>query len=68
MFTFPKPEFAETILGRQEVAKLLGVTDRTLQNWAARQFGPTPIVIGGAALYSKDQVETFRALATGGAE
>lgn len=65
MLNFPEPEWASHIVPRQEVAVALGVSDRTLSNWASRGFGPQPVAVGGAALYDRAQVEAFRSLAGG---
>jgi phage terminase Nu1 subunit (DNA packaging protein) len=36
---------------RQRLAKLLGVTDRTLARWNARGIGPAKITIGKTVLF-----------------
>lgn len=57
MTKYPIPTL--NVEGRDAVAKRLGVTTRTLANWAQSEYGPRPVRVGGAVLYDVSQVDAF---------
>jgi len=46
----------DNLLTRLEVAKLLGVTPRSLDRWAWRREGPTRFKIGRLTYYDKSDI------------
>jgi predicted DNA-binding transcriptional regulator AlpA len=47
------------MMSRDEFAALLGLTPRTLENWASQGKGPMPVKIGRAVRYKSDEVAAF---------
>ena len=50
---------ATDLLTESEVAELLRVSTRTLQNWRVRGGGPTFLKVGSRVLYSSDGLVSF---------
>ncbi|WP_395001538.1 helix-turn-helix transcriptional regulator [Sphingomonas sp.] len=46
-------------LDRDNAAKLIGITSKTLANWASKGLGPKGFRVGGRAFYWRDEVEAF---------
>lgn len=46
-------------VSRRDAALALGLAPKTLCEWAAKDFGPSPIKIGGRVFYRWSDVETF---------
>jgi len=53
------PEFAPVLI-QKEVAPQLGVTIRTLHNWARQGYGPRPRRIGNTLVYDASAVAAFK--------
>lgn len=49
----------DRLANRAEVAEYLGVSPRTLDDWAYRQSGPTFIKVAGSARYRWSDVEQW---------
>lgn len=47
----PSPELLKDYIPRTEVAKQLGLTERSLKAWHAQRRGPIPVYIGKRAFY-----------------
>lgn len=55
----PKQIALEGYLGRNELARLLGVSARTIDRWHSLRNGPPRIAIGRTILYNLDSVRTW---------
>lgn len=44
---------------RDEAARFLGLSAKTLANWAGRGIGPTSIKVGGRRFYRLSDLEAF---------
>ena len=46
-------------VSRREAAKFLGLSSKTLSEWAGKGQGPSPFKIGGRVFYRLADVEAF---------
>lgn len=53
------PAERPTLLTRAELARLIGVSVRTLENWEKQRFGPRPVRIGRSVRYQSFEVDEF---------
>jgi excisionase family DNA binding protein len=53
------PSPLRTGLTQTEVAKVLGVTRQTLNNWVHKEYGPQPVRDGRHLLYDRAAIEAF---------
>ena len=58
MLNFPGAELPPVFIQREAAARL-GVTPRTMRNWARDGFGPPPRRVGSTTLYDRAAVEAF---------
>lgn len=49
-----------SVLIQKEVAQRLGVSRRTMTNWARQGYGPRPTRIGNTVVYDRFAVEAFK--------
>lgn len=58
MATRTNPLFEE-YAPQKEVAEFLGKSERTLDNWASRRYGPPRINVNGAHFYRRDKLRAW---------
>jgi predicted DNA-binding transcriptional regulator AlpA len=49
----------KNLINKNEAAKLLDITESTLDLWIAKKFGPKPTWTGKIILFDKAEVEAF---------
>lgn len=49
----------ETLLNKKQVAELLTISVKTLDNWIQDNKGPKPVRIGRMVRFKQSKVETF---------
>ena len=47
------------LLDKEQTAKMLDITVKTLELWIAKKFGPKPIWTGKILRFDKEEVEAF---------